>query len=152
MIKLFITAFLLVLPSQMFLYFHKKEKTLTCKAEFSVIKNTERLDIVSLFSLKSGKGVFTLSGVLYDDNQIAGHISRNIGFTYKKRGGDYALRSSVVVNSPLMELSPHDEDKWLPAFFSRENKTILFKIRPLSENQWLIYSGVVPQYLCEKVL
>lgn len=150
MIKLFITALLLVLASLMFLYFHKKENFLTCKAEFSVIKDTERLDIVSLLSLNAGKGVLTLSGVLYNDNQTAGHISRNIGFTYKKRGDDYALRSSVVVNSPLMELSPHDEEKWLPAFFSRENQTVFLKIRPLSDNQWLIYSGVVPQYLCEK--
>ncbi|MGX9239203.1 hypothetical protein ACWXV2_18950 [Pantoea ananatis] len=150
MIKLFITALLLVSSSLMFLYFHKKEKFLTCKAEFSVIKNTERLDIVSLLSLNAGKGVLTLSGVLYDDNQITGHISRNIGFTYKKRGRDYELRSSVVINSPLMTLSPDDEDKWLPAFFSRKNQTVFLKIRPLSDNQWLIYSGVVPQYLCEK--
>ncbi|OSN10886.1 hypothetical protein AU512_05695 [Lonsdalea iberica] len=150
MIKLFVSALLLVSTSLMFLYFHKKEKVLTCKAEFSVIKNTERLDIVSVISLSSGKGVLTLSGILYDGKQVAGHISRNIGFTYKKRGEDYALKSSVVVNSPLMALSQHDEEKWLPAFFGAKNQTVFLKIRPLNNNQWLIYSGVVPQYLCEK--
>lgn len=151
MIKLFISALLLVSASLMLFYFHKKEKSLTCKAELSVIKDTQQLNIVSVLSLKSGKGVLTLSGVLYDGDQVAGNISRNIGFRYIKRGKNYAFRSIVVVNSPLMTLSQHDEEKWFPAFFSQKDQTVFFKIRPLSDNQWLIYSGVVPQYLCEKV-
>lgn len=151
MTKLSISILLLASTSLMFFYFYKKEKALTCKSELSVINNKDRLNVVSILSLKSGKGVLTLSGVLYNGSQVVGHISRNIGFTYIKRGKNYAFKSLVVVNSPQMALSPRDEEKWFPAFFRRENQTAFFKVRPLGDNQWLIYHAVVPQYLCEKV-
>jgi len=131
-------------------FYYKKGTVLSCKSELTVIKKNTRLDMITMLSLSSGKGVMTISGVLYDGKDTSAHISKNIRFTYEKNGEIYILKSDIIVNSPLMVMSPELEKKWFPGFYSHQGQVMVLKIRPVGEQGWFSYSGVVPQYLCEK--
>lgn len=122
----------------------------TCKAEVSFVRGNERLNMVAFQSLFYGGGTLSISGVLYDRNKAAGYISKTIKFSYEKKGYSYFVTSEIISRSPQMTLSKKQENKWLPAFFYEPGKSLVWKIRPVTDNASLIFSETVPLFLCEK--
>jgi len=119
-----------------------------CKAEVSFIKGDDRMNVTVVQSLRHGVGVLSISGVLYKNDKTAGYISKTINFSYKKEGVDYLVTSRIISNSPQMNLDNDLEREWLPDFFYKTDKSIVWTILPISHSSSLVFSETVPLFMC----
>lgn len=106
------------------------------------------------FSLKQkinlGRGVVTLSGVLYSGEEPQEYISKTVSFHYVKNGDIYSLTSDNISDSPQITLTVQQQRQWLPLFFSQPGEVLNLEMDRQGLSDWVVSSDAVPLYLCEK--
>jgi len=123
----------------------------SCKTSVSYFWNDERLDLLISQDLDSGKGVLSVSGIVYNKDKTKSYLNKMISFSYHKNKDFYDLRSKTIMNSPQMTMSVSEQRKWLPEFFISPDEAMLLKIKPYGQNAWLFYSANTPLLVCEKI-
>lgn len=126
------------------------EATISCRADVSYHWEKNRLDLLITQYFQDGKGILSMSGVLYGNDVAKGYLSKTVSFSYQQKSIYYYLRSELIIDSPQMTMKYSDQKKWLPDFFIDVNKPLLLKIRPYGNNAWLFYSGNTPLFVCER--
>jgi hypothetical protein len=126
------------------------EKTISCTADVTYQWKMGRLVLLISQNLHDGKGVLSMSGVLYEKDKGKSYLSKTLSFSYIQNGFFYYLRSELIINSPQMTMSLYDQKEWLPDFFIENNKSLVLKIRPYGKDAWIFYSENTPLFICER--
>lgn len=108
------------------------------------------MDLLITQTLRDGKGVLSMSGILYDKNETKSYLSKTISFSYLQNQFFYYFRSELIMNSPQMTMSLSDQKKWLPDFFTDNNMPLVLKIRPYGKDAWIFYGENTPLFICER--
>lgn len=141
----------LCLNIYIFMPFNKNEgNIISCKADVSYHWNDERLDLLITQHLQDGKGVISMSGVLYNKDKTKTYLGKTVSFSYKKNRNFYYLSSELIMDSPQMTMKFSDQKRWLPEFFIYTNNPLLLKIQSYGNNAWLFFSENTPLFVCEK--
>lgn len=126
------------------------ENTISCKADVSYQWKQDRLDLLITQNLHDGKGVLSMSGILYENDKTKAYLSKTVSFSYIQNRFIYYFRSELIMNSPQMTMSLSDQKKWLPDFFTENNKPLVLKIRNYGKDAWIFYSENTPLFICER--
>lgn len=126
------------------------ENTISCKADVSYLWKQDRLDLLITQNLHDGKGVLSMSGILYENEKVKSYLSKTVSFSYVQNRFFYYFRSELIMNSPQMTMSLTDQKTWLPDFFTENNKPLVLKIRPYGKNAWIFYPENTPLFICER--
>lgn len=125
------------------------ENTISCNADVSYLWKQDRLDLLITQNLHDGKGVLSMSGILYENDKVKSYLSKTVSFSYVQNRFFYYFRSELIMNSPQMTMSLTDQKTWLPDFFTENNKSLVLKIRPYGKNAWVFYPENTPLFICE---
>lgn len=131
-------------------FIRNAENTISCKADVSYLWKQDRLDLLITQNLHDGKGVLSMSGILYENDKVKSYLSKTVSFSYVQNRFFYYFRSELIMNSPQMTMSLTDQNTWLPDFFTENNKPLVLKIRPYGKNAWVFYPENTPLFICER--
>lgn len=123
---------------------------ISCKADVSYHWNDERLDLLITQHLQDGKGIISMSGVLYKKDKTKAYLGKTVSFSYKKNRSFYYLRSELIMDSPQMTMKFSEQKRWLPDFFIYINNPLLLKIQPYGNDAWLFFPENTPIFVCER--
>lgn len=126
------------------------EKTISCKADVSYHWNNDRLDLLITQHLQDGKGILSMSGILYKKDKNKAYLSKTVSFSYKKNMNFYYLSSELIIDSPQMTMQFSDQKRWLPDFFIYTSNPLLLEIKSYGNDAWLFYSENTPLFVCER--
>ncbi|CCG85774.1 hypothetical protein [Erwinia piriflorinigrans] len=124
--------------------------TISCKSDVAYHWKQDRLDLLTTQTLHGGKGVLSMSGILYEKDKTKAYLSKTVSFSYLQNSFFYYFRSELVIDSPQMTMSLSDQKKWLPEFFTENNMPLVLKIRPYGKDAWVFYSENTPLFICER--
>lgn len=150
MIKVILLIILCIVIYSFTPFSRNGEKTISCTADVSYQWKQDRLDLLITQTLRDGKGVLSMSGILYDKNKTKSYLSKTISFSYLQNHFFYYFRSELIMNSPQMTMSFFDQKKWLPDFFTDNNMPLVLKIRPYGKDAWIFYAESTPLFICER--
>lgn len=129
----------------------KERDFISCKADISYQWNRNRLDLLITQYIQDGKGIISMSGILYEDDKTKSYLNKTVSFSYHQNNNFYYFRSELIMDSPQTTMNSSDQQKWLPDFFIDINKPLLQEVRPYGKNAWIFYSGSTPLFVCEKI-
>ncbi|MGC0871205.1 hypothetical protein [Pantoea agglomerans] len=130
---------------------HKNGKdTISCKSDVSYHWRKNQLDLLITQHLQDGKGILSISGILYDNDKAKAYLSKTVSFSYQQNGNFYYFRSELIMDSPQMTMSLSDQKRWLPDFFIDTNKPLLLKAMLYGNGAWIFYSENTPLFVCER--
>lgn len=116
MIKVILLIILCIVIYSFAPFSRNGENTISCTADVSYQWKQDRMDLLITQTLLDGKGVLSMSGILYDKNETKSYLSKTISFSYLQNQFFYYFRSELIMNSPQMTMSLSDQKKWLPDF------------------------------------
>lgn len=150
MIKVILLIILCIVIYSFAPFSRNGENTISCTADVSYQWKQDRMDLLITQTLLDGKGVLSMSGILYDKNETKSYLSKTISFSYLQNQFFYYFRSELIMNSPQMTMSLSDQKKWLPDFFTDNNMPLVLKIRPYGKDAWILYAENTPLFICER--
>jgi len=150
MIKVILLIILCIVIYSFAPFSRNGENIISCTADVSYQWKQDRMDLLITQTLLDGKGVLSMSGILYDKNETKSYLSKTISFSYLQNQFFYYFRSELIMNSPQMTMSLSDQKKWLPDFFTDNNMPLVLKIRPYGKDAWIFYAENTPLFICER--
>ncbi|WP_152998386.1 hypothetical protein [Pantoea stewartii] len=151
--KIFAVAALIAMCFLLSLFFpsgREESTAVACKAHVSYLWGKERLDLLISQSLHNGKGFLSVSGISYHSDNTKSYLDKSLSFSYHRNKDVYNFKSQMIMDSPQMTMSPSEEKRWFPEFFTNKGETLILKIRPYGKNAWLFYAGTTPLFVCER--
>lgn len=121
-----------------------------CVGNFNIHNRVQRMSLLIGRKLSHGKGIDTISGTLYKNNEPIAQIERTIRYTYEDQNGKYIMTSVSIVKGAHDNISDQQLAECLSAMYvHKDGKDIVF-MKNIGRSGWMVYETPTPLYFCKR--
>lgn len=122
-----------------------------CTSDSVAQRNDDKIKAIYTLRMNKGRGRATITGTLYHNQKVIGHINRDTDFEYTGEGVSYSLVSVRSTRNNIDNVSDDTLSTFVPSFFIKADVERAFDIFKISSSGWLFVLQSEPFLLCNNV-
>lgn len=133
-----------------FLYASHLINDVDCIGNFNIHNRVQRMSLLIGRKLSEGKGIDTISGTLYNNDEPIAQIERAIRYTYEEQNGKYIMTSVSIVKGAHDRISDQQLADCLSDLYIHKNGKYIVSMKNIGRSGWMVYETPTPLFFCKR--
>lgn len=125
-----------------------QRRNFTCTAQYYSTQKNISMKAIYRLMFSGTEGIISITGEVVDEHKNHLALNRQMVFTFRERNANYLMHSEKGIRESYDEVDNGLLRKMINPFFLEENHTIQYLIQPLSNGNYIVFSGRLPVAWC----